>query len=262
MAVSGTATVLVVTEKVVEELPPGTTTFSGTVASTAESKIVVPPGGASPLSLTVTVTGLLPTTEVGLAVTLVNVAGVIVKVEFWLAPPSVATIVDDTELDSPNVVTVNVALDAPAATVTLAGTVAPLPEELRFTVVPPGPAGPFKIIEPVDEFPPTTELGERNRFPKVAGTTVRIADLVDPASAALIVTADDAETAMVWTVNVAEVAPLLTVIVAGTMTPAPFEDIFKVAVLASTGDAKVTVPVVLLPPVKVEDESVTDVTGG
>jgi hypothetical protein len=58
------------------------------------------------------------------------------------------------------VLTVNVALVAPAATVTLAGTVAAavLPLE-RETVAPPLGAGPLRVTVPVVGDPPFTLLG-------------------------------------------------------------------------------------------------------
>jgi len=58
------------------------------------------------------------------------------------------------------VVTVNVAVVAPEATVTLAGTVAT--EVLLLLIVtraPPPGAGPFSVTVPVDELPPTTGFG-------------------------------------------------------------------------------------------------------
>jgi hypothetical protein len=58
------------------------------------------------------------------------------------------------------VVTLNVTLDAPAATVTLAGTAATDGFALlRFTNAPPLGAALVNVTVPVDGFPPTTELG-------------------------------------------------------------------------------------------------------
>ena len=57
------------------------------------------------------------------------------------------------------VVRVNVAVELPAATVTLAGTIA---EELLLdsaTGLPPVGAGAFSVTVPVDELPPTTIAG-------------------------------------------------------------------------------------------------------
>ena len=58
------------------------------------------------------------------------------------------------------VVIVNVALVAPAATVTLAGTwAADVLLLVRVTTAPPDGAGPVKVTVPADEVPPVTEAG-------------------------------------------------------------------------------------------------------
>ena len=58
------------------------------------------------------------------------------------------------------VLTVNVALEAPAATVTLAGTRAAVVLLLESaTCAPPAGASPLKVTVPVEEFPPTTLVG-------------------------------------------------------------------------------------------------------
>ena len=60
------------------------------------------------------------------------------------------------------VLTANVALVAPAATVTLDGTLAAvvlLPESV--TCAPPAGAGPLSVTVPVEEFPPVTLVGFR-----------------------------------------------------------------------------------------------------
>ena len=82
------------------------------------------------------------------------------------------------------VLTVNVALLAPAATVTVAGTVAVdvLPLE-RETTAPPVGAGPLSVTVPVEGDPPVTLVGfsvseERVR---AGGSTVSEAVLVAPA---------------------------------------------------------------------------------
>ena len=79
------------------------------------------------------------------------------------------------------VVTVNVALVAPAATVTLAGTWAAVVLLLvRVTTAPPDGAGPVKVTVPVDEVPPITELGLRLTEVSAAAVTVRVAVFVTP----------------------------------------------------------------------------------
>ena len=58
------------------------------------------------------------------------------------------------------VVAVKVALDAPAATVTDAGTWAAAVFELvKVTTAPPAGAGPLRVTVPVEDAPPTTEAG-------------------------------------------------------------------------------------------------------
>jgi len=84
------------------------------------------------------------------------------------------------------VLTVNVALVAPAATVTLNGTIAAavlLVESA--TVAPPAGAGPLNVTVPVEGVPPMTLVGfsvsdERVGGGEGAGVTVSEADRVAP----------------------------------------------------------------------------------
>jgi hypothetical protein len=84
------------------------------------------------------------------------------------------------------VVTVNDALVAPAATVTLDGTLAAAVLLLdSVTWAPPDGAAPLSVTVPVEEFPPVTLVGFNDREESVgggggAGVTVREADLVAP----------------------------------------------------------------------------------
>ena len=85
------------------------------------------------------------------------------------------------------VLTVNVALVAPAAIVTLEGTLAAVVLLLeRATCAPPAGAGPLSVTVPVDELPPITAVGFNVNEVSVgaggaAGVTVREADRVAPA---------------------------------------------------------------------------------
>src|SRR5258705_294445 len=64
------------------------------------------------------------------------------------------------EAETALVLTVNVALVAPATTVTLAGTRATVVLLLESaTCAPPAGAGPLNVTAPVDEFPPVTLVG-------------------------------------------------------------------------------------------------------
>lgn len=93
-----------------------------------------------------------------------------------------------TAVDAPTalVLTVNAALVAPAATVTLAGTWAAVVLLLESaTCAPPVGAGPLKVTVPVDEFPPTTLVGLSVNDVGVGagggtGFTVSEADLLTP----------------------------------------------------------------------------------
>jgi hypothetical protein len=89
--------------------------------------------------------------------------GFTVRLAGLVTPPYTAEIVTAVEFDTETVVTVNVALALPAGTVTLAGTVA---AELLLdsdTIVPPAGAAPLSVTVPVEGFPPTTEVGFKDR---------------------------------------------------------------------------------------------------
>jgi len=79
------------------------------------------------------------------------------------------------------VVTVNVAVVAFAATVTVVGTCAAAVLPLvNVTTAPPAGAGPFRVTVPVDEVPPITLLGVTVTVLSTAPVTVKVAVLVTP----------------------------------------------------------------------------------
>src|SRR5262249_56828519 len=120
-------------------------------------------------------------------------------------------------LPSARVATLNVALVAPAGTVTVGGTVTGSAAD-RVTDAPPDGAGLPNCTVPVTALPPTTDdaLSEMTRVLTTA-PTVKVADC-DPFNVALML-ALPAPTAV--TVKVAVVAPAATATEAGTVaTPA------------------------------------------
>ena len=96
-----------------------------------------------------------------------------------------AEIVTGVEVVTALVLTVNVALLAPAATVTLAGTVAAAVLLEREMAAPPLRAGPLSVTVPVEDCaPPVTLVGfsvSEERGGGACGITVREAVLVTPA---------------------------------------------------------------------------------
>ena len=98
--------------------------------------------------------------------------GSTVRLEDRVTPPYTAEIVTAVELGTATVVTGNVAVALPLATVTLPGTVAD--EGLLLdsdTTAPPAGAGPLSVTVPVEPLPPTTEDGLKDRATS-AGDTV------------------------------------------------------------------------------------------
>jgi hypothetical protein len=90
-------------------------------------------------------------------------------------------IVAEVEAATAVVVTLNVMLVAPAATVTLAGTVAAVGLVFdRVTTAPPVGAGPFKVTVPVEELPPNTLAGFMAKADTAGGLMVIRAVSVDP----------------------------------------------------------------------------------
>ena len=86
-------------------------------------------------------------------------------------------IITDVDAVTTDVVTANVAVVAPAATVTLTGTVADALLLDSVTTAPPEGAAAVSVTVPVEPDPPTTLAGLRARDASVAGTgfTARLA---------------------------------------------------------------------------------------
>ena len=254
--------------------PAATVTLTGAVAAVLllDSATPNPPAGAVAVNVTVPCAETPPVTLVGLTDTAESDAGagggVTVSVAVFVAPPALPVIVTGVDAPTALVATLNVALVAPAATVTLAGTVAAavlLPES--DTTTPPLGAAALNVAVPVDELPPTT----------LVGLTVTADSAGDggggftPSAANSVVLPRVADS---WTVVVAEgnvvivklalVAPAATVTLGGTVA-ALGRLLVNVTALppAGAGLGSVTVPVEGLPPVTlvgltVKEERVAD----
>ncbi|HEV8636851.1 MAG TPA: hypothetical protein VG370_21745 [Chloroflexota bacterium] len=189
----------------------GTVTLAGTVAAAAllDSATANPPAGAAAVNVTVPCADAPPATLVGLTDTAESAAagggggaGVTVSDAVLVAPPNAPVIVTGVDAPTALVVTVNVALVAPAAIVTLAGTLAAAALLLESdTAAPPLGAAALKVTVPVEELPPTTLVGLTVTAASAAdgggatgGSTVNATDLEPVGIVAVIVTVFDALT--------------------------------------------------------------------
>ena len=100
-------------------------------------------------------------TKVG-AASVGGAEGFTVSAAVRVTPAKTAEMVAEVEAVTEVVVTVKLALVAPASTVTLAGTFAAVELSESVTTAPPAGAAALKVTVPVEEFPPTTLVGLRD----------------------------------------------------------------------------------------------------
>ena len=164
------------------------------------------------------------------------------------------------------VVIVNVAVVAPAATVTLAGTVPSVVElDASVTTAPPVGAARVSVTVPVTATPPVA-VATFVVMPESAaagGVTVTVAVPLEPFVDAVIVTEVFAATVPAVIVNVAVRDPEGTVTLTGTVATPVFDEL-SVTTLPPTGAFvdSVTVPVVVAVDAMLALATVTDVTFG
>lgn len=138
--------------------------------------------------VTVAVEETPPTTDVGFSETAVTVGPVTPSVAVTWVVPVVAVMVSEVLVPTPVVVTVKVAVVAPAATVTVVGGFADGPLEAKPTVRPPVGAGPLIVTVPVEEAPPRTEVGLTDTAVAIGALTVSVAVAGVPSDVAEMVT--------------------------------------------------------------------------
>ena len=225
---------------------------------------VVPTATLIPAGVEVTLSPLRPVAvTVSVPVWAGAGAGVTVNTALRVAPPKEPLIVDEVDAVTAGVLTVNVALVAPAGTVTLAGTDAAVLLLESDTTAPPLGAALVKVAVPVAEPPPVTVDGLRVIALRLAGggtgLTVSVAVRVVAPWAPVIVTAVDAATELVVTAKLALVTPAATVTLGGTAATAAFElERFTRSPPPGAAAVSVTVPVEPFPPTTVAGFTDTD----
>ncbi len=262
LAVVEVATPIVVILNEAEFSPAATVTLGGGKAQAfPDARLTTqPPAGAGPFNTSDPVAFAPPMTDGGEIVSDVKAGGVTVNVALTEVPRTemVAAVVTATG----TVVIVKVAELAPAATVTDADVAAQPLLEASCTVRPPVGAAPLSVTVPVEEVPPTTEVGDTVRLVGVGGMTVRAAVAVELPETAVIVAEVVAASGIVATTNVAEVAPSATVTLLGGIAYPLLDVKVTTAPPIGAGAASVTVPVDDIPPITLAGETVTLCTAG
>jgi hypothetical protein len=166
------------------DVPPATVTDGGTVtpALLLLSVTTAPPDGAGPFNVTLfAVVDPPPTTVFGDKVTVETPGGDTVRLPVTVMPLYVAEIVTGVFDVTPVVVIVNAGeTDAPAGTITDAGTVALGSLLASVTVTPPAGAVPFRLTVPDEETPPSTTFGVTATDETATGISVKVALAVTP----------------------------------------------------------------------------------
>src|SRR3954469_17564431 len=148
------------------------------------------------------------------------------------------------------VVMAKLAVVAPAATVTDAGTAPAALLLARVTTGPPAGAAEVSVTVPVLPIPPTTAVGfSVTAFSAAGGFTVRVAAFATPLEVAVMVTAVAVGTGFVVMAKLAVVAPAATVTDAGTAPAALLLARVTTAPPAGAAEVSVTVPVLPVPPI-------------
>ena len=266
-AVVGEATPTVETVNVAVFVAAATVTLAGTVATAVfelVSVTTVSPVGAFPSRVTVPVAEAPPTRLLMFRATSATAGvGVTSSTACLTVPASVAERVAVEATATVFAVTVKLADEAPAATVTLAGTVATATFELERAIrMPPAGATVLRLTEPVTVVAERA-LGAASVRPlrAAAGVTSSAAVRVSAPRVAERVTVWRLETGRVETVKPASEAPCGTATVAGTTATARLELPSETSVPpAGAGPLSATVPSTPPPPTALRGLTVREVS--
>ena len=170
-------TMVAATEKVAEVPPAGMETLAGSdaLALLEVSATTIPAAGAGLLMDTVPTEVDPPVMVLGANVMEVSTGAEIERVAAAVAPWKVPVIVAMVEVAMATVVTVKVAVFAPAAITTVVGTTALTLLEVSATDAPPVGAGPLRVTVPVEEVPPFTVVGAKAREVSEAAVMLKVA---------------------------------------------------------------------------------------
>jgi hypothetical protein len=175
--------------------------------------------------------------------------------------PRLAETVTGVVLVAMPAVIVNVAIAAPAGTVTRSGTESSVEVSERSTVRPPAGAAPVRFTVPVPDRPLTIVVGLAVTESTLGGLTVRFAALLTPGPSAVITTDVLALTGTVETVNVALDAPAGIVTLDGTVAADRLLDDSAISRTSPvTAPSRRTVAVDVFPPTSDDGDSVSDET--
>jgi hypothetical protein len=214
--------------------------------------------GGGPLKATVPVTVVSepPTTALGDTATDCRVGGSIVRVAILVTPPALAVIATFVGAFTRRALILKVAEVLPAGTVTDAGTEATALPEDRFTTTPPAGAWPFSVTVPTAVLPLATGFGAIERLDSATAVTLSVADLVAEPRVAVMVAVKLPFCAVVLIAKLADVNPAGIVTEDGTVTAVLLDERLTVVPPVGAALLRSTVPVVVVPPVTVEGETV------
>jgi len=218
--------------------PARIVTFAGTMASAMDvlSSTTTPPAGAGASMVIVATDDLPPATDVGKRVTEMGAGPRTVSGVVTVTPLLVALIVAMAFVAIGVVVTVKVAVIAPATTVTLAGTVAEVRLDESSTIRPPVGAGPDSVTVPVNDAPPRTDVGDTVTLAATGATTVSVTDLLPVPRVPVMATSVSATTGDVTASTFTLVTPAGTVAWSGKLMMAELA-LDKVTIVPPVGAA-------------------------